>query len=84
MHMMQHIHIFLLASILYSTQQTQIQISIICHYASHNKVDISENYYYLTSCTGVSKLDLAVAQVTAAVAPCSARRAASFITKNEK
>ncbi len=29
-------------------------------------------------------LDLAVAQVTVAVAPCVARRAAPFITENEK
>ena len=34
--------------------------------------------------TGVSKLNLVVAQVTAAVAPCVARIAAPFITKNEK
>ncbi len=34
--------------------------------------------------SGVSKLDLAVAQVTAAVAPCVVWRAAPFITKNEK
>ncbi len=34
--------------------------------------------------SGVSKLDLAVAQVTVAVAPCVAWRAAPFITKNEK
>ena len=33
---------------------------------------------------GVSKLDLAVAQVAVAVAPCVARREAPFITKNEK
>ena len=33
---------------------------------------------------GVSKLDLAVAQATVAVAPCVAQRAPPFITKNEK
>ncbi len=32
-----------------STQQLKIQLSMICHHASHNKVDISGNYYYLTS-----------------------------------
>ncbi len=34
--------------------------------------------------TGVSKLALAVAQATVAVAPCVARRVAPFISKNEK
>ena len=47
-------------------------------------IQISKCQYSLLFVTGVSKLDLAVAQVTVAVAPCVARCTAPFNTKNEK